>query len=110
MYKETDEYIENVKVYLIETFGEIKPAWLPLLDLLRFQYDLFLMAKENILENGIQINGRTNSCVKVQQDALVQIGKLQMSLGISPYYAIKLKMTQPKDGGDDDFIKNLMND
>lgn len=105
----TQTYIKNVEDFLKDKYGEIKPSWIGLLDSLAFQYDLFQMAKVAVAENGLvtQTNRgiAPNPCIKILNDANIQVQKLVNALGISPMAESKLKVEAADDT--DDFLNEL---
>lgn len=107
--KNTQIYIKNVENYLKERYGEIKPQWIGLLDSLAFQYNLYQLSKVGIQENGLvtQTNRGVapNPCIKILNDANIQVQKLVNALGISPMAESKLKIETADDT--DDFLNEL---
>ena len=105
----TQIYIKNVENYLKEKYGEIKPQWIGLLDSLAFQYNLYQLSKVGIEENGLvtQTNRgmAANPCIKILNDANIQVQKLVNALGISPMAESKLKVEADDDT--DDFLNEL---
>ena len=107
--KNTQIYIKNVEDFLKDKYGEIKPSWIGLLDCLAFQYDLYQLSKVGIEENGLvtQTNRgiAPNPCIKILNDANIQVQKLVNALGISPMAESKLKVETADDT--DDFLNEL---
>ena len=107
--KNTQIYIKNVENYLKEKHGEIKPQWIGLLDSLAFQYNLYQLSKVGIEENGLvtQTNRgiAPNPCIKIFNDANIQVQKLVNALEISPMAESKLKIETADDT--DDFLTAL---
>lgn len=105
----TQLYIKNVEDFLKDKYGEIKPSWIGLLDSLAFQYNLYQLSKVGIEENGLvtQTNrGMTaNPCIKILNDANIQVQKLVNALGISPMAESKLKIEASDDT--EDFLNEL---
>ena len=105
----TQLYIKNVEAYLKEKYGEIKPSWIGLLDSLAFQYNLYQLSKVGIEENGLvtQTNRgiAPNPCIKILNDANIQVQKLVNALAISPMAESKLKVEAADDT--DDFLNEL---
>ena len=60
-YKETDEILKNVTLYLKAQFKEIKPEWKQLLKTLGNLYDTYFLAQETIDTAGITIRLKHNS-------------------------------------------------
>ena len=109
--QETQEYLNAVEAYLIDTYGKIKDSWKPLIQMLGTEYDLYLATQEAIKSNGILIQTNkgmvSNPAVKVSHDSLIQIQKLVQELGISPKIEIKLKTSNLQNEQEDDFLANL---
>lgn len=107
--KNTQIYIKNVEDFLKDKYGEIKPSWIGLLDSLAFQYNLYQLSKVGIQENGLvtQTNRgiAPNPCIKILNDANIQVQKLVNALGISPMSESKLKIETADDT--DDFLTAL---
>lgn len=105
----TQLYIQNVEEFLKDKYGEIKPSWIGLLDSLAFQYNLYQLSKVGIEENGLvtQTNRgiAPNPCIKILNDANIQVQKLVNALGISPMSESKLKVETADDT--DDFLNEL---
>ena len=105
----TQLYIKNVEAYLKEKYGEIKPSWIGLLDSLAFQYNLYQLSKVGIEENGLVTHTNrgmaANPCIKILNDANIQVQKLVNALGISPMAESKLKVETADDT--DDFLNEL---
>ena len=105
----TQLYIKNVEEFLKDKDGEIKPSWIGLLDSLAFQYNLYQLSKVGIQENGLvtQTNRgiAPNPCIKILNDANIQVQKLVNALGISPMAESKLKVETADDT--DDFLTAL---
>ena len=105
----TQTYIKNVEDFLKDKYGEIKPSWIGLIDSLAFQYNLYQLSKVGIEENGLvtQTNRgiAPNPCIKILNDANIQVQKLVNALGISPMAESKLKVETADDT--DDFLNEL---
>ena len=106
----TQTYIKNVEDFLKDKYGgEIKPSWIGLLDSLAFQYNLYQLSKVGIQENGLvtQTNRgiAPNPCIKILNDANIQVQKLVNALGISPMAESKLKVETADNT--DDFLTAL---
>lgn len=105
----TQLYIKNVEEFLKDKYGELKPSWIGLLDSLAFQYNLYQLSKVGIEENGLvtQTNRgiAPNPCIKILNDASIQVQKLVNALGISPMAESKLKVETADDT--EDFLNEL---
>lgn len=109
-FESTTNYVENVKNYVKKTYGEIKPVWMTLIELLGSHYDLYQLAQIDIESSGLITNGdkgpKANPSIKIANDALIQIQKLVNELGISPKQEIRLRTNDPSEA-DDDFLETL---
>lgn len=113
-YPETEEYINTVIEYLTSKFGELKPVWMRMIDLLGEQNDMYLLAREDVMKNGISVQtsrGMIQSpSIRSMHQAAVQIQKIANSLGITPNSSIKLKMQSPgQEEDEEDFLDALTN-
>lgn len=104
--EETEKYLDKVRNYLKETYGQIKPVWENLISLLGDQYDSYLCAKDAVAQYGMLIQSSrgmvSNPAIKIQNDAIIQINKIWAELGITPKMEIKLKTGDKKESLDDD--------
>lgn len=107
-HKETENYIEKIKHYLIEKYSEIKPEWELLLSLLEDTYDEYLDMKALLEETGM-FNPKTykkNPLIASIKDARATINKMVQHFGISPYSDSKIKKLN-EDDSTEDFIDSL---
>lgn len=108
--KNTQTFMNAVENHLINKFGEIEPQWEGLLSMLATQVDLYNKCKEQIKEDGLMVKDRFESYVKnpllkVQTDALIQIGKLSQEFGLTPRSVSKINLTN---NDEDEFLENLI--
>lgn len=110
--EQTEKYVEKVRAYLKATYGEIKPVWENLIDLLGDQYDSYLCAKDTVNQYGMLIQSArgmvSNPAIKIQNDAIIQINKIWTELGITPKMEIKLKTGDKKEVLDDGFLSAII--
>lgn len=110
-HTETTKYIEKIKEYLIERYGEVKPEWLLLLSLLEDTYDEYLDMKALLEETGM-FNPKTykkNPLIASIKDARATINKMVQHFGISPYSDSKIKKLSEEDDTEE-FIESLIKD
>lgn len=103
------EYIEQIKNYLKETYGEVKPEWNLTIQSLEDTIKRYTEVKKIIDEEGIFFTDtkRKNPLLSTEKDLLSTILKLTQKLGISPWDDSKIKV-QPEDDTED-YINNLTN-
>lgn len=111
-YPETEEYVQTVIDYLKEKFGEVRPVWVKMIELLGNENDMYLLAKEDIEQNGICLHTKRgliqSPSLKSMHQSAVQIQKLANSLGITPNSSIKLKLQSPgQEEDEEDFLDAL---
>ena len=110
-YKETDEILKNVTLYLKAQFKEIKPEWKQLLKTLGNLYDTYFLAQETIDTAGITVQTSrgiiAHPAIKIQNDTLIRIEKTLDMLAVSPKAQLKLRLVE-KGENEDDFIDSLM--
>lgn len=101
-----DNYAKNVTEYLKRNHDVIDEHIKVLIGMLRDNYLLFLMAKNNIKDKGITIiNNRgnidKNPSVKIQIDSEIQMLKVIAELGLSYRAEAKINAPVANDDGDD---------
>lgn len=103
------EYIEQIKNYLKETYGEVKPEWNLTIQSLEDTIKRYTEVKQIIDEEGIFFTDtkRKNPLLSTEKDLLSTILKLTQKLCISPWDVSKLKIQE--DDNVDDYINNLTN-
>lgn len=103
------EYIEQIKNYLKETYGEVKPEWSLTINTLEDTIKRYLEVKAIIDEEGIFFTDtkKKNPLLSTEKDLLATILKLTQKLGISPWDDSKIKV-QTEDNTED-YINNLTN-
>lgn len=107
-HTETIEYIEKIKEYLTERYGEVKPEWSLLLSLLEDTYDEYIEMRKIVEETGMfdPKTRKKNPLISSIKDARATINKMVQHFGISPYSDSKIKKLT-EDDGTDDFIESL---
>ena len=109
MKKETKKLIDATEEYLKQQYGEVKPEWRIILNLLGDNLDLYKECRESIRKNGIfdpnsyKKNPLISSCKDLQATIIKQI----QHLGLSPYAVSRIKMDKEDDSTD--FIESLTN-
>lgn len=108
--KEITKYIEDVRKYLSEKYGEVSPQWEANLMMLADNLDLYRECLSSIRKNGIydMQTGKKNSLLITVKDLQSSITKQIQHLGLSPYAASKIKLGEDDDD-EDEFIESLTN-
>ena len=93
---ETQAFMLNVDKFLIDKYGIIKPHWEGQLDLLASNYELFIMAKNKVKEDGLMVVNRFGNLDKHPllaqiKDSNIQCCKLINEFGLSPKADSKIK-------------------
>ena len=100
-YEHTDAFIHAVTEYLEESFGQVKPQWRAIVELLGDEHDMYIKAQETLDRDGYTITTghgmQPHPAVKMMQDAAIQQQKLMTALGLTPSAALKLKLTSARD-------------
>ena len=112
MYSEdTQKFMQPVEKFLTEKYGKIEPHWWGQLDLLAANYELFIMAKNKVAEDGMMIPSRFGSLDKHPllaqiKDSNIQCVKLINEFGLSPQANSKIKAESSDDA---EYLDSLMN-
>ncbi len=113
--EETQQFMMAVEKYLKQKYGKIESQWVGQLNMLATNYDLFILAKERVKQDGLMITNRFGALekhpmLKQITDTNHQIIKMVQEFGLSPNAKGKIK--QPKDNKDEetDLIAELLND
>lgn len=106
----TKAYLDSVCKYLVSKYGAVQNEWIASIILLGDTLDLYNMCMESIRENGIfdVATYKKNPLLTTVKDQIATINKITQKLGITPYDAAKIKMSDEDDSGD--FIEALTND
>lgn len=108
--RETQTFMLAVEKHLIDKFGNIEGQWSGILDMLAVQVDLYNQCKEQIKQDGLMVRDRfgqmvKNPLLKVQTDALIQIGKVSQDFGLNPR---SMKGLNIQDNNEDEFLEGLV--
>ena len=108
---ETQSFMLNVDKFLIDKYGIIKPHWEGQLDLLASNYELFIMAKNKVKEDGLMVVNRFGNLDKHPllaqiKDSNIQCCKLINEFGLSPKADSKIKSESNDDA---DYLDSLIN-
>lgn len=115
LYTEYSEEIQNymyvIHKFLNKKFGNINDEWIPTLTMLADNLYIFNLCKEQIRKDGLLITDRFNvlvkhPCLKIQNDAQIQIVKLLNEFGLTPKSVGKLKAEEDENN---DFLDSLIN-
>ena len=108
---ETQSFMLNVDKFIIDKYGAIQPHWEGQLDLLASNYELFIMAKNKVKEDGLMVVNRFGNLDKHPllaqiKDSNIQCCKLINEFGLSPKADSKIKSESNDDA---DYLDTLMN-
>jgi phage terminase small subunit len=100
--------MKEVRNYLIKKYGEVKPEWEVVLEILEDDVNLYRECKKNIKEYGLIIDGKKNPIILTLRDLQVQILKCVKELGLSPYAISRININDEDET--EDFIEGLVNE
>ena len=108
--EKTQQFMLATEKYLKSKYGKIEEHWLAQLEMLATNFELFMLAKEEIKNTGLLVTNRfgaseKNPMLRVIVDANIQCFKILAEFGLNPMSKGKLK---EKDDDDSDIIKNLL--
>lgn len=103
----TKQYIQNIRDYLVEEYGSVKPEWELTLILLQNTIERYNRVAKIIDKEGIydSTRGVKNPLLSTEKDLLATILKMSQKLGISPYDKNKIR-TQDEDDTEE-FLDSL---
>ena len=103
------KYLESVKHYLVQTYGEVRPEWMAVIQMLAYNLELLDACTKSVQENGIydKNSGKKNPLLSTIKDLQATILKQVQHLGLSPYAVSKIRLAESDDT--DDFINSLVN-
>ncbi len=107
----TKEFMTAVEAFVKKKYGKIAPHWDGQLQLLATNYELFILAKEQVKKDGLMMTNRFGGLDKhpmLRQitDANIQCIKLIHEFGLSPSALGKIKDSEDEDN---DTIRELIN-
>ena len=107
--KEIQKYIEDVRKYLADKYGQVFPQWEAMIFLLQDNLELYLQCRKSIKDEGIFDSNtyKKNPLLSTCKDLQATIIKQIQHLGLSPYSVSKIKIGEDDDT--DDFIDALLN-
>ncbi len=113
--EETQQFMTSVEKYLKQKYGKIESQWVGQLNMLATNYDLFILAKERVAQDGLMIPNRFGTLekhpmLKQITDTNHQIIKMVQEFGLSPNAKGKIKQTKDSKDEDNDLIAELLND
>lgn len=97
--------MKAVRDYLIKKYGEVKPEWEVVLEILEDDIKLYRECKKNIKEYGLIIDDKRNPVILTLRDLQVQILRCVKELGISPYAVSRIANNEGEE--EEDFINGL---
>ncbi len=106
--KEITKYIEDVRKYLTEKYGEVYPQWEAIIFLLQDNLDLYFQCRQSIKDNGIFDSDtyKKNPLLSTAKDIQATIIKQIQHLGLSPYAVGRIKVDDEDDT--EDFVESLL--
>jgi len=113
--EEVQEYMKNVIKCLHEDYGEkIPESWRISLDLIADNYEIYLRAKKDIMENGLirtDYQGRTfkNQNISIFNNAQRNITDQLKSFALTPMSKSKMKAFKADEETADDYVDFLTN-
>ena len=104
--KNTKNYIEAVREYIQQKYGEVKPEWEAIIILLADNLELYNKCIEKINEDGLMLTATLkHPLLSTAKDLQATILKQVQHLGLSPYAVSKIRVGEEDDT--DDFIAQL---
>lgn len=106
--KEITKYIEDVRKYLTEKYGEVYPQWEAIIFLLQDNLELYFQCKKSVKDNGIfdSETYKKNPLLSTMKDITATIIKQIQHLGLSPYAVGRIKVDEEDDT--EDFVESLV--
>ena len=94
--EEVRDYMNDLIDQLVKDYGEINPSWVISLDMICDWYNVYVMAKNEIKEQGVSFSSsrgdyRPHPSFNAMNTSSTQIQKLLSSFAASPYQKIKMK-------------------
>lgn len=109
--EKTQQFMLATEKYLKAKYGKIEPHWEAQLEMLATNFELFMLAKDEIKKSGLLVTNRfgaseKNPMLRVIVDANIQCFKILAEFGLNPMSKGKIKTVEEEQ---DDVIKNLLN-
>lgn len=105
--KNTKTYIESVKDFLKEKYGDIKPEWEAMITLLADNLEMYKQCIDKINEDGLMLTRTVkHPLLSTAKDLQATIFKQVQHLGLSPYAVAKIHVDDEEDA--DDFVERLV--
>lgn len=106
--KEIQKYIEDVREYLADKYGQVFPQWEGIIFLLQDNLELYLQCRKSIKDEGIFDSNtyKKNPLLSTCKDLQATIIKQIQHLGLSPYALSKIKIGEEDDT--EDFVESLL--
>lgn len=86
--QEIPNYIADIKKSLKERYGKVRPAWIPMIDMLEDNLYIYQEIRERIHDNGVAAPDakHTNADIKALGQVAATIFKISTKLGVSSPY------------------------
>lgn len=94
--EQTQQFMNAVEKYLKVKYGKIEAHWDGQLQLLASNYDLYILAQEQVRQDGLMLTNRfggqdKHPMLKQMSDSNAQVIKLIHEFGLSPSALSKIK-------------------
>ena len=106
--KDINKFIEDVRKYLTEKYGQVYPQWEAIIFLLQDNLELYMLCRKSIKDNGIfdTETYKKNPLLSTAKDITATIIKQIQHLGLSPYAVGRIKVDEEDDT--EDFVESLV--
>lgn len=108
----TIKFMQAVEKFIVKKYGGIEPHWDGQLQLLATNYELFILAKTQVREDGLMVRNRfgqwdKHPLLRQITDSNIQCVKLIHEFGLSPSALGKIKDTNDDDNEENELLQLL---
>lgn len=105
---EIPTYIRDIKKSLTERYGKVRPAWIPMIDMLEDNLYIYQDIRERIKDNGVAAPDakHTNADIKALGQVAATIFKISTKLGVSSPYDQR-RIGEEKNEEEEDYLSTL---
>jgi P27 family predicted phage terminase small subunit len=108
----TIKFMQAVEKFIVKKYGGIEPHWDGQLQLLATNYELFILAKTQVREDGLMIRNRfgqwdKHPLLRQITDSNIQCVKLIHEFGLSPSALGKIKEPDNDDNEENELLQLL---
>ena len=108
----TRKFLQSVEKFIVKKYGGIEPHWDGQLQLLATNYELFILAKTQVREDGLMIRNRfgqwdKHPLLRQITDSNIQCVKLIHEFGLSPSALGKIKEPDNDDNEENEVLQLL---